>query len=239
VAVVLTPDGAHGPLGPGRSPLSGLFADGVDQMEAEIHFVATRERPGLKFGGTVDKVLDPDTGLAVGLRVFGDYSLRVADARAFVEKLAAGQGLTADQALTDWVRDLLLKVLRTDVAGHIGAQGWPILGIAAHTDDIERETLEKTQVALAGYGVEIVRMGNFVISMKDEDEALLTAQHARLAEAAVGTPPAVSCPACGHSNPAGSKFCGGCGKPLTVRCAACGTENPAGTAFCTSCGKQL
>jgi class 3 adenylate cyclase/tetratricopeptide (TPR) repeat protein len=47
------------------------------------------------------------------------------------------------------------------------------------------------------------------------------------------------CPACGHDNPEGARFCNGCGRALTARCGSCGTENPPGARFCNQCGAQL
>src|SRR5690348_15393173 len=47
------------------------------------------------------------------------------------------------------------------------------------------------------------------------------------------------CPACGTENPAGSRFCGGCGAPLSRVCAACGAANDPGMRFCTQCGSPL
>ena len=46
----------------------------------------------------------------------------------------------------------------------------------------------------------------------------------------------MDCPACGHTNPAGSSFCLACGSPLALRCAACGAELPGGARFCNRCG---
>jgi hypothetical protein len=53
-----------------------------------------------------------------------------------------------------------------------------------------------------------------------------------------------SCPSCKVENPAGSKFCAGCGAalprmPVPVRCAACGAESPEGSRFCKGCGKPV
>ena len=44
------------------------------------------------------------------------------------------------------------------------------------------------------------------------------------------------CPACGTENPAGSRFCGGCGAALSRACAACGAASEPGMRFCTQCG---
>ena len=50
-----------------------------------------------------------------------------------------------------------------------------------------------------------------------------------------------ACPACGVSNPPGSRFCGSCGANLAPvePCPSCGAENPAGQSFCNSCGARL
>lgn len=50
-----------------------------------------------------------------------------------------------------------------------------------------------------------------------------------------------ACAKCGLENPAGSKFCAGCGTaiPVNPRCASCGTESPAGSKFCKKCGAVL
>lgn len=50
-----------------------------------------------------------------------------------------------------------------------------------------------------------------------------------------------ACTKCGLENPAGSKFCAGCGTaiPANPRCSSCGTESPAGSKFCKKCGAAL
>jgi class 3 adenylate cyclase len=49
----------------------------------------------------------------------------------------------------------------------------------------------------------------------------------------------MSCAACGHDNPAGNRFCGGCGAALERRCAACEHANPPDHRFCGGCGVAL
>jgi class 3 adenylate cyclase/tetratricopeptide (TPR) repeat protein len=49
----------------------------------------------------------------------------------------------------------------------------------------------------------------------------------------------MTCPACGHENPAGQKFCGECGTPLAQVCSSCGTSNPPSAKFCAECGAGL
>jgi hypothetical protein len=53
---------------------------------AELYFVGTREFVSLPFGGPIDNIEDPETGLAVGLRVFGEDALSISDPAALILK---------------------------------------------------------------------------------------------------------------------------------------------------------
>jgi class 3 adenylate cyclase/tetratricopeptide (TPR) repeat protein len=47
------------------------------------------------------------------------------------------------------------------------------------------------------------------------------------------------CTQCQFENPAGMRFCGGCGAVLASCCPGCGAENPPGFKFCGQCGAAL
>jgi len=49
----------------------------------------------------------------------------------------------------------------------------------------------------------------------------------------------VQCPQCQHDNPAGARFCNGCGAKLEAICPQCGQMNPPGSRFCNGCGQPL
>src|SRR5580693_3819692 len=170
-------------MGPGRHSIDadeipGLgaiidFATGGNAYRAELYFVGTREYTGFKFGGRVDDVQDPRTGLVVTLRVFGDYALRVADPVRLVTNLTATVDVTDNERIAGWVSDQLLKVLRTHVTTQIIRNGWPILGLMAYSAEIEQATLDAANGQLANYGVQLTRMGNFDINLAPEDEQQL------------------------------------------------------------------
>jgi membrane protease subunit (stomatin/prohibitin family) len=170
-------------LGPGRhqidaNELPGLgvvidHVSGGNAYRAELYFVGTREYTGFKFGGRVDDVQDPRTGLVVTLRVFGDYALRVADPVRLVTNLTATVDVTDNERIAGWVSDQLLKVLRTHVTTQIIRNGWPILGLMAYSAEIEQNTIEAGNGQLAAYGVQLTRMGNFDVNLSPEDEQQL------------------------------------------------------------------
>jgi membrane protease subunit (stomatin/prohibitin family) len=330
-------------LGPGRhqidaNELPGLGAiidvvSGGNAYRAELYFVGTREFTGFKFGGRVDDVQDPRTGLVVTLRVFGDYALRVADPVRLITNLTATVDVTDNERIAGWVSDQLLKVLRTHVTTQITRNGWPILGLMAYSAEIEQATIDAANGQLANYGVALTRMGNFDVNLAPEDEQQLKqlakdtsysqlaggfqqyaagemalgagqglakggaategaflgagfglasafgAQQAAAAQQAAqqqypqqppppyggqppagpppgGPPPAPQPPAgqapataagpvcanCQAANPAGARFCMGCGQPLApavAHCTECGTELPGGAHFCAACGTRV
>jgi len=170
-------------LGPGRhqidaNELPGLGAiidvvSGGNAYRAELYFVGTREFTGFKFGGRVDDVQDPRTGLVVTLRVFGDYAMHVADPIRLVTNLTSTVDVTDNDRIAGWVSDQLLKVLRTHVTTQILRNGWPILGLMAYSAEIEQATIEAANGQLVAYGVQLTRMGNFDVNLSPEDEKQL------------------------------------------------------------------
>ena len=170
-------------LGPGRHQIDadelpglGILIDaatGGKAYRAELYFVGSREYTGFTFGGRVDDVQDPQTGLIVTLRVFGDYALRVVDPITLITNLISTVDVTDNSLVSNWVSDQLLKVMRTDITTQIVRNGWPILGLSAYTTDIEKNVIEQGNAQLAPYGVAITRMGNFDINLAPEDQLQL------------------------------------------------------------------
>ena len=275
LAVFFRDGRVQGTVSPGRStldsseiPFLGMLVDaasGGNLFKTEIYFISTREFPNLPFGGMIDNVVDPETTLAIGLRVFGEYSLKVVEPQSLILNLVGTRNIQTNDQITDWMREQLLKVLRTDVVTHVVSQNWPILGIAAHTEEIEQETLQKVQSYVASYGLQIVRLGNFTISIKEEDEETLKryrkdAQYSRLAggfqqysvgEALQGVGEGAA-EGGGAGNPAvlgiglglGGMVTGAgqtvaAGGQVQVRCGKCGTLNSENAKFCSNCGQTL
>jgi membrane protease subunit (stomatin/prohibitin family) len=171
-----------GTLPQGRSTLDGAlipflgdivdWASGGNMYRAELYFIGTREFVSLPFGGPVDNIEDPETGLAVGLRVYGEYALVVSDPAALILKLV-GTRQASNDLITDWAREQILKALRTGLVRQLTTQKWPVLGLAARTGELETALLADVQGPLAPYGVKITRLGNVTISLSPEDELTL------------------------------------------------------------------
>src|SRR6202048_3791756 len=275
LAVFFRDGRVQGTIMPGRStldsseiPFLGALVDaasGGNLFKTEIYFVSTREFPPLPSGGIIDNVVDREPPRAIGLRVLGEYSLKAIEPQSLILNLVGTRNIQTNDQITDWMREQLLKVLRTDVVTHVVSQNWPILGIAAHTEEIEQETLQKVQSYIASYGLQIMRLGNFTISIKEEDEETLKryrkdAQYSRLAggfqqysvgEALQGVGEGAA-EGGGAGSPAvlgiglglGGMVTGAgqtvaAGGQVQVRCGNCGTLNSENAKFCSNCGQTL
>ncbi len=184
VAVFFRDGTVRGIFKPGRYtldssniPFIGLLVDaasGGNMFISEIFFVSTREFPNIKFGGPIGDVRDFETKLAIGLMVYGDFSLRVTEPEKLITGLA-GMGKADNSAFVDWFKQQTLKVIRDRSAELIVKKKWPLLDVTsgAYTEEIEEEVVGGVKKHMSTYGVDIVRLGNFVISMKEEDEARL------------------------------------------------------------------
>ncbi len=184
VALFVKDGTVQGKLGPGKHqldadsiPFLSRFLEsftGGNLFVAELYFVSTREFPGVKFGGPIGDVRDPETGLGIGTMVYGDFSVRVMDPEKLVVGLV-GLRRTSNEEFLAWFKSQVLKVVRDRVAELLVKKKWALLDVTsgAYTEEIEQEVLAGVKPHVDGYGLTVVRMGNFTIGIKPEDEATL------------------------------------------------------------------
>src|SRR6201997_2714379 len=183
VGVFMNQGQVMGVLGPGQHtldaselPFLGMFIDwgtNSNAFKAELYFVGAREYPHCRFGGRLDEVQDPQTGLIVTLRAFGEYALRVIDPTKLILNLVGTVDVTNNQAVTGWVTQQLLKVTRTTVTTQLMSGAWPILGLSMHSPEIEAQSLDAANRELADYGISLTRLGNVDVNLDDDDNARL------------------------------------------------------------------
>lgn len=136
---------------------------------AELFFVTTTEIPDLKFGGRIGELEDPKTGLVAETMVHGSFSYRVMDPERLIVNLA-GMHKTENDDFERWFKQLVLKVIRDRAAELVVKKDWPLLKVTsgAYTEEIEAEVIKSMGPHVSSYGIQVVRMGNFVLTIDDE-----------------------------------------------------------------------
>jgi ribosomal protein L7/L12 len=253
-------------------PILGDFIDartGGNLFLTELYFVSIREFPNLQFSGSIDNVVDPQSNIAVAMQAEGTYSLKVTDPRTLIIRIAGTRASDTMDATAGWVNGILMKVLRTEVVQEILAEGWPMLGIVQHSDEIEAKALARLKPHLETYGLSVVRFGDFLIELGRSDAETLKTfskdiQYSKLAggysaysvgkaiqgvgegaaQGAGASSPALMGLGFGLGNLAqGSLISPPNSSPpsevLRVRCEGCGQLADEAALFCSKCGTRL
>lgn len=136
---------------------------------AEIFFVTTTEIPDMKFGGRIGEMEDPKTGLVAEAMVHGSFSYQVMDPERLIVNLA-GMHRTENDKFQGWFKQLVLKVIRDRCAELVVKKDWPLLKVTsgAYTEEIENEVLRSMAPHVSQYGIQISRLGNFVMAIDDD-----------------------------------------------------------------------
>jgi membrane protease subunit (stomatin/prohibitin family) len=184
IALFVKDGKVEGKLGPGRHTLdsknipflSRLLEGftGGNLFITEVFFVSTREHTGVKFGGPIGDVRDPETGLGIGTMVYGDFSIRVTEPEKLVVGLV-GMGRSSNEDFLGWFKSQVLKVIKDRIAELLVKKRWALLDVTsgAYTEEIETEVIGGVKPHVDTYGLTVVRLGNFHVSIKEEDEATL------------------------------------------------------------------
>jgi membrane protease subunit (stomatin/prohibitin family) len=158
-------------------PFLGQLIDkftGGNVFICEVFFVTTRELAQIKFGTSIGDVQDPQTRLRIRLMVYGEFSARVIDPVKLVIGLV-GQRATSNEGFLGWFKSQVQKVMKDGIAELIVKQKWPLMQVTsgAYTDEIEQSTLQAVRPQIEPYGVEIMRFGDFSVSMDQADKERL------------------------------------------------------------------
>lgn len=168
--VAVLPPGRH-TLEEGAPLPAGFLVDhltGHAYYNAELYFVATRERAGIEFGGPLDSLTDQPTGLVVTLRVFGELAFRITDPKLVLAKLT-GTGAEGDfdGQLTTWVKDQTMAAIRVVVPDIVAEHG--VLAMGQIQTAIAQAALTQANQALGAYGLAVTAFGELNVNLPDED----------------------------------------------------------------------
>lgn len=158
-------------------PFLGQLVDkftGGNVFISEVFFVNTREHPSIKFGTSVGDIPDPQTSLRVRLMVHGEFSAKVFDPMKFLIGLV-GQRMADNEMFIGWFKSQVQKTIKDHIAELIVKENWPVMKVSsgAYTEEIEAFTIGGVRKHIESYGVEIVRFGDFTISMDPADKERL------------------------------------------------------------------
>ncbi len=172
-------------FGPGRHTLKtgnipilekliNLPFGGKSPFPAEIYFVNKTEIPNLKWGTKQPiQLLDPTYNIAIPIRAFGAYSIRIKDTKSFLTMaIGTWQAFTTDAVGTALRDQIILPKLQDLIAEFMMKQNITILKLAAYYDEIGVSGKAKIADDFTTFGIELVRFAVESVNIPEEDESV-------------------------------------------------------------------
>lgn len=173
-----------GPFGAGRHTLSteniplireflGIPFGGKSPFAAEVWYVNKTTNLDVKWG-TPDSIQlqDPRYQIMVPVRAFGQYGVRIEDAKRFLLKLVGTVTRFDVDTLNEYFRGVFITRIKTEIANTIVQKGMSVLEISTQLD-ILSEALKKTLSSeMAEYGVSLSQFNIHSINVPEDDPAV-------------------------------------------------------------------
>ena len=155
-----------------RSLVEAPFG-GQTPFAAEIYFVNKAVNLDVKWGTTNPiPILDPVYRVALPVRGFGQFGVRVVDAKQLFTQLSATRQEFTTETLVQMFKGALMTRVKDYIAGVMLTRKIPLLEISAHLEEISQALAAKLGGDFGTYGVELVNFYVTSIDVPDEDESV-------------------------------------------------------------------
>lgn len=138
-------------------------------FKAEVYFFNMRQFTNLKWGTRNPVMLRDKEFSAVRIRAFGSYSIRIDDARKFIQEIMGTDGHFTVEEISDQLRNLIVTQFSTVAA----SSNIPVLDMAANYGQFSQYITQQIAPAFQAYGLKLTSMLVENISMPEEVEAAL------------------------------------------------------------------
>lgn len=144
-------------------------------FKAEVYFLNTKRFIDLKWG-TKNPIMvrDPEFSM-VRLRAFGTYEIRISDAKKFLTEIVGTDG----HFTTSEIEAQLTNLITSNFATIMGADGTPVLDLAANYAKLGTYITEHIAPSFEEYGLTLTKMLVENISLPEEVEKAIDTRSSR------------------------------------------------------------
>lgn len=150
--------------------LYGIPFGGENPFTAEVWFVNKAASLDVKWGTQQPfMVRDPEFGVVVPVRGFGQFGVRIGEAEKFLVQLVGTLPVFDKQRLTDYFRGLLMSRATAVIAQTLVDRKCSVLDVAARITDLSDALRESLAGEFARYGIELLNFYISQISVPEDD----------------------------------------------------------------------
>ena len=177
-------------FGPGRHTLEtanipilnkliNLPFGGRSPFSAEVWFINKVISLDVKWGTpTPIQLQDPKYNIFVPLRAYGQFGIKIADSKMFLQKLVGTLPSFTAGDMIKYFRGAYLTKVKDDISGYLVKKKISLLEINAYISEISDSLKEKILPTFAEFGIELVNFYINDISVPEEDSAVITLKEA-------------------------------------------------------------
>ena len=174
-----------GSFGPGRHTLTtenlpllrnlfGLPFGGKNPFLAQVWYVNKAIKLDVNWGTpTPIQLRDPEFGIMVPVRAFGQFGLQINNATDFLVKLVGALTTFDQETMSRYFKGILLKHITDVIAKKIAIEKIPVLEISAQTVAISDFLKEALTPEFAEYGVRVASFNITSINVPDNDPSVV------------------------------------------------------------------
>lgn len=150
--------------------LVNLPYGGTTPFTAEVWFVNQTSKLDMKWGtaGPI-QVVDRKYGIPVSLRVFGQYGIRVADTRSFIQQLVGTHQLAISNEILGYFASRAIQQLSTALAAFLNSDVTSVFDIAASLNEISSIVQNQLEPAFSQFGIELLSFDIARASIPDDE----------------------------------------------------------------------
>lgn len=172
-------------FGPGKHTLStenipileklyGIPFGGKNPFTAEVWFVNKVFSLDIKWGTASPFLIrDPEFGVMIPVRGFGQFGIRIANAETFLVKLVGTLPVFGKEQLTTYFRGLLMSRATSILARTMQNEKISVLDIAAHIALLSEALHGELLGEFEKYGIELINFYISQISIPEEDPSVV------------------------------------------------------------------
>jgi len=188
----------QGPFGAGRHTLStenipllrrliGIPFGGKSPFTAEVWYINRATNLDIRWG-TPDPIQlqDPKYQIMVPVRAFGQYGIRIVDAKKFLLKLVGTLPGFDVNTLSDYFKGVFTTKIKTGIANAIIKNGQSVLEISTQLEVLSDMLKQSLAPEMDSYGVGLEQFNIHSINVPEDDPAVITLKSALAKKAEMG-----------------------------------------------------
>ena len=153
---------------------------GDSPFKAEVWFVSQVHKMDIKWGTTQPMQLeDPRYGIIVPVRAFGQYGIKIATPRAFLETLVGNMTVFSAEKIEQYFKGKIIMYLTSLIAQKIATDNVSLLDVNTQLMDMSSYCQNLLNQQFAQYGIELVDFNIMSINMPEDDPSLQRLKEAK------------------------------------------------------------